>query len=91
MVLISSYIYRGELIESQHNANCLIKNEFKETILSTNNDNALIYPRSAIKIFQALPFINSKAHKLTYFSLGDMACYNQIIWLLLALGSVSLN
>ena len=40
-------------------------------ILSTNNNNLPVYPRSAIKIFQALPFISSNAHilfKLTKYN-----------------------
>ena len=32
-------------------------------LLSTENDQNLVYPRSAIKIFQAVPFIVSEAHK----------------------------
>lgn len=69
MISLSSYIYRGKLIESQHKAICLIKDESKQTILSTNNENDLVYPRSAVKIFQALPFIKSKAKNL--FDLND--------------------
>ena len=64
MVFLTAYIYRGALIESQHEAICLVTDESKQSILSTNNDNDFIYPRSAIKIFQALPCIKSKAHNL---------------------------
>ena len=62
MVSLSSYIYRGKLIESKHKAICIVKNTSNQIILSTNNQNKVVYPRSAIKIFQALPFISSKAH-----------------------------
>jgi len=62
MISLNTYIYRGNVIESQHKALCLIKDISNKIILSTNNDCDLIYPRSAIKIFQALPFIHSKAH-----------------------------
>ena len=61
MVSLSALVYRGKLIESKHKALCLVKDVSNKFILSTNNEKNLIYPRSAIKIFQALPFINSKA------------------------------
>lgn len=61
---LSALIYRGKLVESKHEAICMVKDISKNSIFSTNNDDQLVYPRSAIKIFQALPFINSKAHKL---------------------------
>ena len=61
MISLSALVYRGKLIESKHKALCLIKDTSNKVILSTNNEKSLIYPRSAIKIFQALPFINSKA------------------------------
>ena len=57
-------IYRGTLVESSHRAIILVKDSFNNCLISTNNENSLIYPRSAIKIFQALPFIISKAHEL---------------------------
>ena len=62
MVSISALIYRGKIVESRHKALCLVKNISNKDILSTDNSNQLIYPRSAIKIFQAIPFINSNAH-----------------------------
>ena len=43
-----------------NNNNADRANRYKSA--STNNENNLVYPRSAIKIFQALPFINSNAH-----------------------------
>ena len=56
-----SYIYRGDLVESRHKAAILIKNSSKKIIFSSDNNHQYIYPRSAIKIFQAIPFIKSKA------------------------------
>ena len=50
------------LIESKHQVISSIKDIYGNVILSTNSENELIYPRSSIKIFQALPFINSNAH-----------------------------
>ena len=73
MVSLSAFVYRGELIESNHRAICLVKDISNKVILSTNNEDHLIYPRSAIKIFQALPFINSNAHVLFDLSEENIA------------------
>ena len=63
MTKITTYISRGNIVESIHEAKCIIlDNDFK-SIFSTNHDKDLTFPRSAIKIFQALPFIISKAHE----------------------------
>ena len=69
MTQLSALVYRGELVESKHQAICLVKNIANKEIFTTNNSELLIYPRSAIKIFQALPFINSNAH--TIFDLNE--------------------
>ena len=69
MTSISASVYRGELIESKHEAICLVKDIFNKKVFSTDNDDQLIYPRSAIKIFQALPFITSNAHSM--FNLSE--------------------
>ena len=61
MTKIFTYITRGKVIESIHESKCIIKNHKYKTIFSTNNDNELVYPRSAIKIFQAIPFVKSSA------------------------------
>jgi len=63
MSKIITYINRGNIIESTHESKCIIKDYNYKTIFSTNNDKDLVYPRSAIKIFQAIPFIKSKAFK----------------------------
>ena len=63
MVLLKTFIQRGNLTESIHEAKCLVKDSKYNILLSTKNDQDLVYPRSAIKIFQAVPFIVSKAHK----------------------------
>ena len=64
MVTLSALVYRGELIESKHIAVCLVKDISNKVILSTDSEDHLVYPRSAIKIFQALPFIASNAHNM---------------------------
>ena len=61
--LFKVFIQRGKLAESVHAAKCLIKNSNFKTILSSGHCKDLIFPRSAIKIFQAIPFIKSKAYK----------------------------
>lgn len=58
----SVYVYRNKLIESRHQIIGIIKDAHNNILLSTNNADDLIFPRSSIKIFQAIPFINSKAH-----------------------------
>jgi len=60
-MLFSVFVQRGMLTESFHKAKCLVKNSNFRTILSSGHSKDLIFPRSAIKIFQALPFINSRA------------------------------
>lgn len=63
MAEINTYITRGKIIESSHKSKCIITDYNFKNIFSTMNDNDLVYPRSAIKIFQAIPFIKSKAFK----------------------------
>ena len=61
MSKIISYVSRGEQLESHHEAKCIIKDLQKNIIFSTNHNNDLIFPRSAVKIFQAIPFVTSEA------------------------------
>ena len=63
MYKITTYVTRGKIVESTHVSKCIIKDYNFNTIFSTNNDKDLVYPRSAIKIFQAIPFIRTKAYK----------------------------
>ena len=63
MAKIKTYIKRGKIIESMHESKCIIMDYNYKNIFSTNNDNDFVYPRSSIKIFQAIPFIKSKAYK----------------------------
>ena len=63
MVSLKTFIQRGDVTESIHEAMCLIKDSNYKILLTTEHDQNLVYPRSAIKIFQAIPFIISKAHK----------------------------
>jgi len=52
---------RGNFTESIHNIKCYLGSVNDETLYSTEDDNDIIYPRSAIKIFQGIPFATSKA------------------------------
>ena len=52
---------RGKITESIHNIKCYLGSINNETLYSTENNNDIIYPRSAIKIFQGIPFATSKA------------------------------
>ena len=63
MVSLKTFIQRGDITESIHEAMCLIKDLNYKILLTSEHDKNLIYPRSAIKIFQAVPFVISKAHK----------------------------
>tara|TARA_Y100000768_G_scaffold276403_1_gene211947 strand:- start:632 stop:1624 length:993 start_codon:yes stop_codon:yes gene_type:complete len=50
---------RAKTIESVHDVQLLVVNSDEKVILSSGNANDLIYPRSSIKIFQAIPFVES--------------------------------
>ncbi len=54
---------RSNFVESSHKIKLLVKDVKGKTLLSTGNDNDFIFPRSSIKIFQAIPFIQSDAVK----------------------------
>ena len=64
MSILKTVIYRGSLIESYHNIKCYIGSLKGDKIFSTNDENDFIYPRSSIKIFQGIPFSESKAINL---------------------------
>ena len=61
MSKLTTLITRGTTLESSHEIKCFIGSLNGKRIFSTNNDGDIIYPRSSIKIFQAIPFILSKA------------------------------
>ena len=54
---------RGKKVESTHQVKALVTNVNDKILLSTNNDNEYFFPRSSIKIFQAIPFALSSAIK----------------------------
>jgi len=61
MSKIITYIIRGKQPESHHEAKCIIKDLQDNIIFSTEHNSDIIFPRSAIKIFQAIPFVSSGA------------------------------
>ncbi len=69
MTNFRAIVKRGEVEESIHEAKYLVKDSNYNALITSNNENDLVFPRSAIKIFQALPFIISEAHKK--FNLDD--------------------
>ena len=64
MSKVTTLFYRGKLVESIHNIKCYICSVDGKKIFTTNNDDDFIYPRSFIKIFQAIPFASSNAFKI---------------------------
>ncbi len=66
--MFTTQFSRSNLIESTHKIKLLISNVNNEAVLSSGNDQDYIYPRSSIKIFQAIPFINSKCDE--YYNLN---------------------
>ena len=68
MVKIHVDFFRGRKIESSHQVKALVTNSKGKILLSTNNDDDYFFPRSSIKIFQAIPFAMSdtiKKYKLS--------------------------
>ncbi len=55
--------FRGKRVESTHQVKALVTNVDGKILLSTKNDNEYFFPRSSIKIFQAIPFAMSNAIK----------------------------
>ena len=54
---------RGKTVESTHEVKALVTNVNGRILLSTNNDDDFFFPRSSIKVFQAIPFAMSDAIK----------------------------
>ena len=73
MSKLTTFVTRGNIIESIHDAKSVVQNFNYEIILTTGHELDLVYPRSAIKIFQAIPFIQSEAHKRYKLSKKEIA------------------
>ncbi|MEE9447637.1 MAG: asparaginase [Arenicellales bacterium] len=52
-------VIRGGVVESRHRGAMIAFNAQGETLLSMGDVEALVYPRSSLKLFQALPLIES--------------------------------
>ena len=61
MGLIKTNFKRANIVESYHKIKLLIEDLNGKTLISSGNENDFIYPRSSIKIFQAIPFVYSNA------------------------------
>ena len=54
-------VFRKDIVESTHRGSAVVVNFDGQTILSVGNVDRRIYPRSALKFFQALPLLESGA------------------------------
>lgn len=66
-------VLRGDLVESRHRGACAIVDAAGAIRLSAGNIDQPVYPRSAIKPLQAVPFILSGAADTFGFDDGDIA------------------
>ena len=73
MSKLTIFVTRGNVIESAHEAKCVVQDFNYKIIFTTGHDLDLVYPRSAIKIFQAIPFIKSGAYKKYKLSKKEIA------------------
>ena len=64
---------RANLTESTHNIKIMITDLKGKVLFSSKNDNDFIYPRSSIKIFQAIPFIQCNPKKHFNLSVKNIA------------------
>ena len=64
-----SDVYRKDIIESRHRGSVLVVDVDGTPVFSLGNTDRDIYPRSAIKFFQAIPLLESGA--ADHYGLGD--------------------
>ena len=67
--MFSVKVKRGNVIESIHEIKSIVLGSKNKIIYSNGYDNDYIFPRSAIKIFQTIPLIQSGA--FAYFDLNE--------------------
>ena len=58
---VKATFYRSKIAESSHFVKILITKSNGRVLFSTGNNKDLIYPRSSVKVFQAIPFVESGA------------------------------
>lgn len=66
-------VVRGNAVESTHRGRAVIVRSSGETLWSVGDVNALTYPRSSIKAFQALPMVASGAARAFGFTPAELA------------------
>lgn len=54
-------VHRNEFVESQHRGSAVVVNKQGDVLYSVGDINREIYPRSSLKFFQAIPFVESGA------------------------------
>lgn len=62
-------IHRGDIVESRHRGALAVVNRKGETLVALGDTQPSIYPRSAIKLLQTIPLVESGAARR--FALGD--------------------
>ncbi len=60
MNTLKTLFLRGNSVESQHDVICMVSS-MKENVFLSATKSHLFYPRSSIKIFQAIPFVSTEA------------------------------
>ena len=64
---LSVHVTRGDLLESSHRIQAIFLDQNQKTIFNQDSHRK-VFPRSAIKVLQAIPFLQSNA--LHQFNLG---------------------
>lgn len=64
---------RGRDVESSHRGALCVADASGEIVVSLGNVDAPIYPRSAIKVLQALPLVETRAAEKAGFANGELA------------------
>lgn len=54
-------VWRGDTLESQHRGSAIVVNASGDTLLEVGDTSALVFPRSSLKLIQALPVLESGA------------------------------
>ena len=72
---LSTNFLRSSIVESSHKVKLLIATFKGDILLNSGNADDLIYPRSSIKIFQAIPFISSNAHSIYELNSKQIVCH----------------
>ncbi|MEZ5476979.1 MAG: asparaginase [Thiolinea sp.] len=66
-------VLRGDTLESRHRGSAIVLDTQGNTLLELGNADALVFPRSAIKLLQALPVLESGAAAALQLSDAELA------------------